>query len=71
VCSSDLCKEYCDKQEVQYAEQHYEIIKKFDRFPHRNEILGRQSTPEELVYIANGDFPHKTDLSKLRTNTAE
>ena len=34
------------------------IIAKFGRHPHRNEILGRLSTPQEEAYIAEGDFPH-------------
>lgn len=35
----------------EYALKHYEVIEKFGRFPHRNEILGRESTPEELKYL--------------------
>jgi uncharacterized protein (DUF924 family) len=31
---------------------HYEIIQRFGRFPHRNVILGRQSTAEELAFLA-------------------
>lgn len=34
-----------------YAQDHYEIIKKFGRFPHRNEILNRVSTPEEVEFL--------------------
>jgi uncharacterized protein (DUF924 family) len=34
-----------------YAKQHYEVIKRFGRFPHRNAILGRDSTPEELEFL--------------------
>lgn len=34
------------------------IIARFGRHPHRNAILGRLSTPDELDYIAIGDFPH-------------
>ncbi len=37
-----------------FARNHHEVIAKFGRFPHRNEILGRQSTPEELKAIADG-----------------
>jgi uncharacterized protein (DUF924 family) len=29
---------------------HQAIIKCFDRYPHRNAILGRESTPEELAF---------------------
>lgn len=34
-----------------YAEAHYDIIKRFGRYPHRNEILGRKSTVEELEFL--------------------
>jgi uncharacterized protein (DUF924 family) len=37
---------------VQYAEKHREIIARYGRFPHRNTVLGRQSTSEELAFIA-------------------
>jgi len=33
------------------AEAHYEVLKKFGRYPLRNEVLGRESSPEEQVYI--------------------
>jgi uncharacterized protein (DUF924 family) len=33
---------------------HLEVIERFGRFPHRNPILGRESTPEELAWLANG-----------------
>ena len=36
---------------VQYAERHREIIERFGRFPHRNAILGRTSTPEEIEFL--------------------
>lgn len=38
-----------------------QIIKKYGRHPHRNEVLGRISTPSEEAYIAIGDFPHVND----------
>jgi uncharacterized protein (DUF924 family) len=34
-----------------YAERHRDIIQRFGRFPHRNAILGRESTPEELEFL--------------------
>jgi uncharacterized protein (DUF924 family) len=36
-----------------YAREHREIIARFGRFPHRNQILGRASTPEEVLYLAH------------------
>jgi uncharacterized protein (DUF924 family) len=34
-----------------FAVRHREVISRFGRFPHRNQILGRESTPEELVFL--------------------
>lgn len=34
-----------------FAVKHFEIIKRFGRFPHRNKILGRESTPVELEFL--------------------
>ena len=39
-----------------WAQVHLDIIARFGRFPHRNAILGRKSTPEELAFLANGGF---------------
>ena len=36
---------------IDYAQKHLDIIKRFGRFPHRNEILGRESTPEEIEFL--------------------
>jgi len=36
---------------VKYAVEHRDIVAKFGRFPHRNEVLGRPCTPEELDYL--------------------
>ena len=40
-----------------WAEKHYEIIKEFGRFPHRNKILGRPSTKEELELLKDSPNP--------------
>ncbi len=37
---------------LDYAERHREVIRRFGRFPHRNAILGRASTPEEIEFLA-------------------
>ncbi len=39
-------------QYTAYAEAHRQVIDRFGRFPHRNAILERASTPEELAYLA-------------------
>ncbi len=35
----------------QYALEHRDIIERFGRFPHRNSVLGRESTADELAYL--------------------
>ena len=48
-----LCRERIDDAEyLRYVERHREIIARFGRFPHRNAILGRPSTPEERAFLA-------------------
>jgi len=37
---------------LHFAVRHRDIIARFGRFPHRNKILGRLSTPEELAFLA-------------------
>jgi uncharacterized protein (DUF924 family) len=37
---------------LDYAEKHRAVIRRFGRFPHRNAVLGRASTPEEIEYLA-------------------
>ena len=36
---------------LDYAQRHHDIIARFRRFPHRNALLGRPSTPEELAFL--------------------
>lgn len=39
-----------------WASLHRDIIVRFGRFPHRNALLGRASTPDELVFLKAGGF---------------
>ena len=41
---------------LKQAVEHREIIRKFGRFPHRNPMLGRQTTAEERAYLDGGGF---------------
>ena len=41
---------------LKYAEDHADIIRRFGRFPHRNRILGRSTTPEEQAFLDGGGF---------------
>lgn len=52
VRSIELFTQLGDRDNIGYAQRHKEVIDRFGRFPHRNEALGRESTPEERQYIA-------------------
>ncbi len=41
-------------ESISYAREHRDVVARFGRFPHRNKALGRQSTDEELAYLADG-----------------
>lgn len=47
----DLVEALSDKSYLPYAEAHRRVIRRFGRFPHRNDILGRVSTPEEEAFL--------------------
>jgi uncharacterized protein (DUF924 family) len=36
---------------LDYARKHRDVMARFSRFPHRNELLGRPSTPEEIEFL--------------------
>jgi uncharacterized protein (DUF924 family) len=44
------------------ARGHRDVIARFGRHPHRNEPLGRESTPEEREYVAKGQFVHTRSI---------
>jgi uncharacterized protein (DUF924 family) len=55
------CLEFCqqrlnDPETLRYAELHMDIIRRFGRFPHRNAVLGRVTTPQEQSYLDMGGF---------------
>ncbi|MEM7070551.1 MAG: DUF924 family protein [Pseudomonadota bacterium] len=50
-----FAKEINDETQNMYVRKHYEIIKKFNRFPHRNEVLNRPNTAQEIEYLKNSD----------------
>jgi len=43
------------EQNLDYEHKHKSIIDRFGRYPHRNEVLGRESTPEELEFLSGPD----------------
>lgn len=52
----ELCRRAGDEEGVKFAILHLEIIERFGRFPHRNDVLGRASTAEEEEYLSSGGF---------------
>jgi uncharacterized protein (DUF924 family) len=51
VLSVQLCADLGNEEWMRYAVVHKEIIDRFGRFPHRNAILGRQSSAEEVALL--------------------
>ncbi|UZF94420.1 DUF924 family protein [Bosea sp. NBC_00550] len=51
-----LCAAADDPEGVRYAEVHRDIIRDFGRFPHRNPVLGRDTTAEERSFLTEGGF---------------
>jgi uncharacterized protein (DUF924 family) len=39
---------------LKFVQEHRDLIARFGRFPHRNAVLGRKSTAEELLYLSSG-----------------
>jgi uncharacterized protein (DUF924 family) len=52
----ELFRQTGNPDNLGYAEGHAGIIRRFGRFPHRNRILGRATTPEEQAFLDNGGF---------------
>jgi uncharacterized protein (DUF924 family)/quercetin dioxygenase-like cupin family protein len=53
--SVDLFAALGDPQTLDFAKRHKEIVDRFGRFPHRNAVLGRASTEEELAFLEQPD----------------
>jgi uncharacterized protein (DUF924 family) len=41
---------------LKYAKHHRDIVRRFGRFPHRNAVLGRHTTPAEQAFLDGGGF---------------
>jgi len=50
--SLPLFERHTDADTLRFARRHCEIIERFGRFPHRNAILGRTSSDDEQVFLA-------------------
>jgi len=51
VVAEALYKEFAPAENYDFELRHKVIVDRFGRYPHRNEILGRTSTPEELDFL--------------------
>ena len=49
--SIELFSSLDDANTLSYAHKHKEVIDRFGRYPHRNAVLGRESTPQELEFL--------------------
>ncbi len=45
-----------DPDNIKYADIHADIIRRFGRFPHRNAVLGRETTADEQAFLDAGGF---------------
>ncbi len=55
--SVNLLNTFNDSPEFMKAViEHHDIIERFGRFPHRNAVLGRETTPDEQAYLDGGGF---------------
>jgi uncharacterized protein (DUF924 family) len=46
-----LAAETGDRSPLEWAEKHAAVIRRFGRYPHRNSLLGRASTPDEEAFL--------------------
>ncbi|EAU43312.1 hypothetical protein FP2506_10721 [Fulvimarina pelagi HTCC2506] len=60
LVDQDACVMWMERvgteQNIEYAKHHRDIIARFGRFPHRNAVLGRQSTEAEMDYLREGGY---------------
>ncbi len=65
LAGDDVILQNNAKEAVEYAQLHRDIIAEFGRFPHRNAIVNRESTPAEIAYLNSGaeNFGQSADPS--------
>lgn len=49
--AEDLYREHAPPTNLDFELRHKAIVDRFGRYPHRNKILGRESTPEEIEFL--------------------
>jgi uncharacterized protein (DUF924 family) len=52
----ELFRKAGNADNLNYAERHADIVRRFGRFPHRNRILGRTTSAEEQAFLDSGGF---------------
>jgi uncharacterized protein (DUF924 family) len=52
----ELFRQTSNAENLKYAESHADIVRRFGRFPHRNRLLGRATTPQEQAFLDTGGF---------------
>jgi uncharacterized protein (DUF924 family) len=52
-----------------YGRPYVEVIERFGRFPHRNAILGRESTPDEVAFIEEHAKARRAIEAKERSSS--
>jgi uncharacterized protein (DUF924 family) len=60
LADQELCVRLChalyDAETLKWARHHAAIVRRFGRFPHRNKVLGRHTTPAEQAFLDGGGF---------------
>jgi uncharacterized protein (DUF924 family) len=54
------------EEQILHARAHREQIRRFGRFPMRNEVLRRPSTPEEQEFLSRGGYPALVEEMRAR-----
>ncbi len=52
----ELFRKAGNTENLKYAEDHADIVRRFGRFPHRNRIMERETTAEEQAFLDGGGF---------------
>lgn len=55
-CLELITKNNPEPESIRFAKDHLDIIKRFGRFPHRNALLARETTPDEQAFLDEGGF---------------
>ena len=58
-------------EQLLHAIAHREMIRRFGRFPLRNEALGRDNTPEETAFLAEGGYPALVETLRKASHASD